>query len=116
MAVLNYFVIDRAETGKRIFENRKAMQLTREGLAGMLAFEGIDITPVSIWKWETGRCDISEEHARTLAKLFGCRLCELVVARLSFYDDERDQLAPLIITYYSLKASICDVLDTRLFC
>ena len=95
-----FFNINRTETGKRIKAYRKGMHLTIEGLAEKLYFAtDEEISPTSIGKWERGKCDISEEHARALCKVFGCKLCELVVATLSFYDDERDQLVPLIIAY-----------------
>lgn len=90
-----FFNINRMETGNRIFEHRKAMNLSRDGLADLLSEQGVCVSITSIGKWERGECDISEAYARALAKVFGCCLCELVVARLSFYDDERDQLAPL---------------------
>ena len=83
------------------------MGLSRDGLADCLWGIGVEVSITSIGKWERGECDISEEHARALCRIFGCKLCELIVARLSFYDDERDQLAPLIITYFHTLTSIC---------
>lgn len=102
-----YFNINRVETGNRIIKFRKAMGLSRDGLADLLWGIGVEVSITSIGKWERGECDISEYHARALCKIFGCNLCELVVACLSFYDDERDQLAPLIITYRCFMTSIC---------
>lgn len=109
-----FFNINRMETGKRIFERRKEMNLSRDGLADRFWDIGVEITPTSIRKWEKGLCDISEEHARTLCQIFGCRLCELIVAKLSFYDDERDQLAPLIITYFKFLR-VFALASTRFF-
>lgn len=98
-----FFNIDRVETGNRIVKRRKAMNLSRDGLADCLWSIGVEVSITSIGKWERGECDISEEHARALCRIFGCKPCELIVARLSFYDDERDQLAPLIITYLCFR-------------
>ncbi len=89
-----FFNIDRVETGNRIVKRRKAMSLSREGLAERLYNIDVETSVTSIGKWERGECDISEEHARALCRIFGCKPCELIAARLSFYDDERDQLAP----------------------
>ena len=100
---MDYIIINRKETGKRIEEYRKKMHLTREKLAELLANEtGRSTTTVSIWKWVHERCDISEEYARALCQIFGCRLYELVVVSLSYYDDERDQLVPFMQTYQNL--------------
>ena len=108
---MDYIIINRKETGKRIKEQRENKHLTREKLAELLAVEtGRSTTPVSIWKWETGRCDISEDYARALCEIFGCRLCELVVVSLSFYDDERDQLVPFIQTYQNLPFVIASLI------
>lgn len=102
-----FFNIDRVETGNRIVKRRKVMGLSRDGLADCLWGIGVEVSITSIGKWERGECDISEEHARALCRVFGCKPCELIVARLSFYDDERDQLAPLIIAYIHRLTSIC---------
>ena len=102
-----FFNIDRVETGNRIVKRRKAMGLSRDRLADCLWGIGVEVSITSIGKWERGECDISEEHARALCRIFGCKPCELIVARLSFYDDERDQLVPLIITYFHILTSIC---------
>lgn len=101
-----FFTIDCVETGNRIFERRKEMNLSRDGLADRLYDIGTEVSITSIGKWERGECCISEEHARALCRVFGCKLCELIVARLSFYDDERDQLAPLIIIYLYILNSL----------
>ena len=108
---MDYIIINRKETGKRIKKQRENKHLTREKLAELLAVE----TPVSVWKWETGRCDISEDYARALCEIFGCRLCELVVASLSFYDDERDQLVPFIQTYQNLPFVIALIYPLIIF-
>ena len=102
-----FFNINRVETGKRITAYRTEMSLSRDKLVDLLWSIDTKISLTSIGKWERGECDISEEHARALCQIFGCRLCELIVAKLSFYDDERDQLAPLIITYFKNLTSIC---------
>lgn len=81
-----YFNINRVETGNRIVKRRKEMNLSRDGLADLLWDIGVEISITSIGKWERGECDISEYHARALCRIFGCSLCELIVARLSFYD------------------------------
>ena len=94
---MDYIIINRKETGKRIKEQRENKHLTREKLAELLAVE-------------TGRCDISEDYARALCEIFGCRLCELVVVSLSFYDDERDQLVPFIQTYQNLPFVIASLI------
>ena len=98
-----YFNINRVETGNRIIKFRKAMGLSRDGLADLLWGIGVEVSITSIGKWERGECDISESHARALCQIFGCKLCELVVASLRYYDDERDQLAPLIIIYLCFR-------------
>lgn len=111
-----YFNINRVETGNRIVAFRKRMHLSsRDKLADLLWSIGVEVSVVSIGKWERGECDISEYHARALCQIFGCKLCELVVARLSFYDDERDQLVPLIITYLCFRRAFAYA-DARLFC
>lgn len=97
-----FFNIDRVETGNRIVRRRKAMKLSRDRLAERLCDIGFDVSITSIGKWERGECDISEEHARALCRIFGCKPYELIVARLSFYDDERDQLVPFLIEYVTL--------------
>lgn len=102
-----FFNINRVETGKRITAYRTGMNLSRDKLLDILWDIGCKVSLTSLGKWERGECDISEKHARALCQIFGCRLCELIVARLSFYDDERDQLAPLIITYFKNLTSIC---------
>lgn len=102
-----FFNINRVETGKRITAYRTGMSLSRDKLLDILWAIGCKVSLTSLGKWERGECDISEEHARALCQIFGCRLCELIVARLSFYDDERDQLAPLMITYFKFLTSIC---------
>lgn len=102
-----YFKINRAETGNRILSHRKRMHLSQMGLADALSYKGIVVSITSIGKWERGEVDISDHHARALAEIFGCKLCELVVARLSFYDDERDQLAPDKKPYIPILKSIC---------
>lgn len=102
-----YFKINRVETGNRILSHRKRMHLSQMGLADALSYKGIVVSITSIGKWERGEVDISDHHARALAEIFGCKLCELVVARLSFYDDERDQLAPLILHIHYLT-NICE--------
>ena len=113
---MDYIIINRKETGKRIKKQRENKHLTREKLAELLAVEtGRSTTPVSVWKWETGRCDISEDYARALCEIFGCRLCELVVASLSFYDDERDQLVPFIQTYQNLPFVIALIYPLIIF-
>lgn len=97
---MDYIIINRKETGKRIKAQRDKYSLSREKLADLLAAEtGRSTTSVSVWKWENGRCDISEEYARALCQIFGCQLYELVVASLSYYDDERDQLVPFMVHY-----------------
>lgn len=103
-----FFNIDRVETGNRIVAHRKEMHLSRDALALELWGIDVEVSITSIGKWERGECDISEPHARALAQIFGCKPCELVKARLSFYDDERDQLAPLKSKSY-VSASICDL-------
>lgn len=88
---MDYIIINRKETGKRIKAQREKYSLSREKLADLLAAEtGRSTTSVSVWKWENERCDISEEYARALCQIFGCQLYELVVVSLSYYDDERD--------------------------
>ena len=106
-----FFNINREETGRQILGRRKALYLTREKLAEALSVEtGRSTTSVSVWKWETGRCEITEEYARALAEIFGCRVCELVVAYLSFYDDERDQLGHFeIYLVITSRKSICSL-------
>lgn len=100
---MDYIIINRKETGTRIKTQREKYHLSREKLAELLAVEtGRSATSVSVWKWETGRCDISEEYARALCQIFGCQLYELVVVSLSYYDDERDQLVPFMQTYQNL--------------
>ena len=101
-----FFNINRIETGKRIVKYRKALNFSQFGLASALWAEGVEVSVNSIGKWERGECCISENNARALAKVFGCRLCDLVVACLSYYDDERDQLAPMMI-------SLIRILDER---
>lgn len=104
---MDYIIINRKETGKRIKALREKYHLSREKLADLLAVEtGRPTTSVSVWKWETGRCDISEEYSRALCQIFGCRLYELVVVSLSYYDDERDQLVPFMQTYQNLLFAI----------
>lgn len=111
-----FFNIDRVETGNRIVARRKAINLSREKLADRLYAIDVEVSITSIGKWERGECDISEPHARALAKIFGCKPCELVKARLSFYDDERDQLAPLIsFTFFVLDEHL-RFADARFFC
>lgn len=109
-----FFNINRMATGKRIVEHRKKMNLSRDKLVDLLWDIGVPISPTSLGKWERGECDISEEHARALCQIFGCRLCELIIAKLSFYDDERDQLAPLIITYFKFLR-VFALASTRFF-
>lgn len=92
-----FFNINRMETGNRIVAYRKALYFSRERLADALWDIGVEVSITSIGKWERGECDISEQHARALCKIFGCKVYELVVAQLSFYDDERDQLVPFFI-------------------
>jgi transcriptional regulator with XRE-family HTH domain len=100
-----FFNINRVETGNRIRKHRLEMNLSQEKPASLLSEMGVEISPVSIGKWERGECNITEAHARALCEVFGCKLSELVVARLSYYDDERDQLALLIIIYFRLSAN-----------
>ena len=110
---MDYIIINRKETGKRIEEHRKEMHLTREKLAELLAVEtGRSTTSVSVWKWETGRCDISEDYARALCQIFGCQLYELVVVSLSYYDDERDQLVPFMAHYPDFCQRLIDIITT----
>lgn len=109
-----FFNINRVETGKRITAYRTGMNLSRDKLLDILWDIGCKVSLTSLGKWERGECDISEKHARALCQIFGCRLCELIVARLSFYDDERDQLAPLIITYFKFLR-VFALASTRFF-
>lgn len=92
MAALNYFVIDRTETGNRIYEYRKSMHLSRDGLADCLFRRGVEVSINSIGKWERGEVDISFDYAEALSKIFGCKLYGgLVVFHLREPEDERDQ-------------------------
>lgn len=105
MAALNYFVIDRMETGNRICAYRKGMHLSREGLADILSEMDVWVSINSIGKWERGEVDISFDYAHALSKVFGCKLYgELVVFHLREIDDEHDQPAPnLTIISYRLS-------------
>ena len=99
METLSYFVIDRVETGNRIYAYRKDLHLSRERLARALLAEGIEISVNSIGKWERGEVDISYVYARALANIFGCRLYGgLVIFCLRDFDGERDQ--PVSESYY----------------
>ena len=101
MAQRSYFVIDRVETGNRIYTHRKRMHLSQMGLAYVLSAEGIEVSITSIGKWERGVVDISFDYAKALAKVFGCQLYgELVVFHLREIDDERDQPAHLITVLF----------------
>ena len=92
MKQLGFFVIDRLETGKRIWGYRKKMHLSQEGLAGLLAGKGVEVSTNSIGRWERGEVDISYEYANALSEIFGCPLYGgLVVYHLRGSEDERDQ-------------------------
>lgn len=92
MAAQNYFIIDRIETGNRINRFRKAMHLSRDGLADCLSIRGIEVSINSIGKWERGEVDISFDFAQALSKIFGCELYGgLVVFHLRGTEDDRDQ-------------------------
>ena len=90
----SFFVIHRVETGRRIRRYRKSMHLSQEGLAAVLAGMGVMVSVTSIGNWERGLVEITPNHARALAKVFGCRVYgELVVFHLRDYDGEADQPA-----------------------
>jgi len=119
MTAKNYFVINRLETGDRIYKHRKAMHLSREGLANILSVqEDVDISINSIGKWERGEVDISYDYARALSKIFGCKLYgELVVFHLRGLDDERDQPVLFFQVNIFFKTNVCKIVYIRLlFC
>ena len=70
----DFFCIDRLETGNRIYNHRKQKHLTQEGLAGVLASMGMEVSVNSIGRWERGEVDISYQYACALCEVFGCEL------------------------------------------
>ena len=100
MRKVNFFCVDRMETGNRIYQHRKAMHFSREELAARLADMGTMVSVNSIGNWERGDVEISFYYAKSLAQIFGCRLYgELVVYHLREFDGERDQLDPRLKAY-----------------
>ena len=88
----DFFAINRIETGNRIRYYREKLNLSRDGLADILASEGVTISINSIGKWERGEVNISYEYAKALRRIFGCEFYEgLIVGRLRYPEDERDQ-------------------------
>ena len=104
---MGYFCINRVETGSRITMFRKAMHLSRDGLAWLLAERGVEVSITSIGKWERGEVDISFEFAQELAKVFGCRLYgELVVGHLREIEDDRDRLVPFYFPLWCILSEL----------
>lgn len=94
---------DRLETGARLARFRTEMNMTQQGFVDFLENGGyLRISRTTLWIWESGRGKIGDEEIEALCAALGCRRDELVVYRTREIDDERDQLAPLIITYYVL--------------
>jgi len=92
MKQLNYFVINRIETGNRIRGYREKLHLSQDGLADILADEGVVVSTNSIGRWERGEVDISYEYAKALQCIFGCEFYDgLIIGRLRHPEDERDQ-------------------------
>ena len=60
------------------------------------------ISRTTLWIWESGRGKIGDEEIEALCAALGCHRDELVVYRTREIDDERDQLVPLIITYFNI--------------
>lgn len=96
---------DRVETGRRLADLRqeKKMHMTRQKFLDFLDEHGyLRISMTTLWKWETGRAKIGDEEIEALCAALGCRRDELVVYRIREIDDERDQLAHLIITHFNI--------------
>lgn len=74
MSALGYFVIDRVATGEKIYNYRKALHLTQEGLSDLFMQMGKNVSVNSIGRWERGEVDISFQHACALCEIFQCSL------------------------------------------
>lgn len=99
---------NRLETGARLARFRTEMNLTQQGFVDFLEDGGfLRISRTTLWIWESGRGKIGDEEIEALCAALGCHRDELVVYRTREIDDERDQLAPLIITYFHILTSIC---------
>lgn len=62
-------------TGKRIRDCRKALGLTMQDVIDRLYLG----SPMSVWKWETGKNLPTLDNLVNLAEAFGCEPMDLIV-------------------------------------
>lgn len=67
--------IDVTATGKRIRDSRKALGLTMQDVIDRLYLG----SPMSVWKWETGKNLPTLDNLVNLAEVFGCEPMDLIV-------------------------------------
>lgn len=97
------FAQDREETGRRLAQFRTKMNMSQQKFVEFLEDCGyLRISRTTLWIWESGRGKIGDEEIEALCAALGCHRDELVVYRTREIDDERDQLVPLIITYFNI--------------
>ena len=67
--------IDVTATGKRIRDCRKALGLTMQDVIDRLYLG----SPMSVWKWETGKNLPTLDNLVNLADILGCEPMDLIV-------------------------------------
>jgi len=113
--------LDKVATGATIARFRTEMNLTREKFVEVLEKSGyLRISVQTLWKWETGRVKMEAGQLEALRQFFdknldgGCSHDELVKYQTREIGGDRDQLVPLITTYFSFGRTFANA-NVRLF-
>lgn len=85
--------VTRKIVGERLGKLRCDNNLTQEGLAGIM-----DVSRLTIYKWENGKNWPTLPHLAKLAELYGCSIDYLVLGiRGRGRDNEEDQIGLLLL-------------------
>lgn len=81
--------IDTSKTGAAIATHRQRMNMSQQGLAGLM-----NVTHQAVSKWETGLALPDTETLLALAKLFGTTMEDLLMGRLPAEPEQAEEPAP----------------------
>ncbi len=97
--------VTRKIVGERIGRLRCSINLSQEKLA-----EIVDVSRLTVWKWEKGKYWPTLLHLVKLAELFGCSIDYLVLGtEIRGRDKEEDQIGLILLnrTVRNILKSIC---------
>lgn len=97
--------VTRKIVGERIGRRRCSINLSQERLA-----EIVDVSRLTIWKWENGKCWPTLPHLAKLADLFGCSIDYLVLGtEIRGCEKEEDQIGLILLnkTVHNILKGIC---------